>query len=152
MTQSRENIGRKLALTARTVRAYGDQQMADAGSSMTVAIIAKILAAEPGLSQRELADRMGVEGPTMVRHLDRLEADDIVVRTRDTQDRRVVRITLTDTGHRLHRRLQKVSVRSQQQLTTIFTPDELDRFEQYLDRIKAHATDLVNTGEKAVAS
>lgn len=152
MMHTRENIGRKLALTARAVRAYGEQQMAGAGSSMTVAIIAKIVAVEPGLSQRELADVMGVEGPTMARHLDRLEADGIVTRTRDTQDRRVVRITLTDAGHRLNRQLLKVSARNQQQLTTIFDPDELDRFEQYLDRIKAHATELLRTGEEAMAS
>src|SRR6188508_1842566 len=142
MNHRQEYIGRKLALTSRVVRAYADQQMAGAGSSLSVAIIAKIVAATPGLSQRELADQMGVEGPTMARHLDRLEADGIVARTRDTQDRRIVRVTLTDAGQQLNGRLSKIAARNHRQLTSVFGTDELTRFEDYLDRINAHANEL----------
>jgi DNA-binding MarR family transcriptional regulator len=139
MKHHQEYIGRKLALTSRVVRAYADQQMAGAGSSLSVAIIAKIVAATPGLSQRELADQMGVEGPTMARHLDRLEADGIVARTRDTQDRRIGR-------------LSKIAARNHRQLTSVFGTDELTRFEEYLDRINAHANELLHAGEEAMAS
>src|SRR6478735_7385525 len=119
MKHQYEYVGRRLALTARLVRAYADQQMARVDSSITVAIIAKIVAADPGLSQRELAGRMGVEGPTMARHLDRLE---------------------------------KISARNHQQLTSVFDAAELARFEEYLDRLKAHAARLIEAGEEAIAS
>jgi len=152
MKHQYEYVGRRLALTARLVRAYADQQMARVDSSITVAIIAKIVAADPGLSQRELAGRMGVEGPTMARHLDRLESDGIVTRTRDTKDRRIVRIALTDAGRRLNTRLAKISARNHQQLTSVFDAAELARFEEYLDRLKAHAAGLIEAGEEAIAS
>ncbi len=152
MKHQHEYIGRRLALTSRVVRAYADQQMAGAGSSITVAIIAKIVASDPGLSQRELADRMGVEGPTMARHLDRLESDGIVTRTRDTQDRRIVRIALTDAGRRLNQRLSKIAARNHVQLTSIYDADELARFEEYLDRIRSHAGELLQAGEDVMAS
>ncbi|MFD0387503.1 MarR family winged helix-turn-helix transcriptional regulator [Tistrella bauzanensis] len=40
------------------------------------------------LTQRELADRLAIEAPTLVRLLDRLEADGLVERRPDGQDRR----------------------------------------------------------------
>ena len=126
--------------------------MARVDSSLTVAIIAKIVAADPGLSQRELADQMGVEGPTMARHLDRLEADGVVPARANTNDRRIVRVTLTEVGRQLNTRLSKIAARNHRQLTSIFGTDELTRFEEFLDRIDAHADELLRAGEEALAS
>ena len=131
-------------MTAKTVRSYAEQQMATAGSSLTAAIVTRILSEAPGLAQRELANHLGIEGPTMARHLDRLERDGIVTRTRDEADRRVVRVRLTDTGRELRDRLHAVSARTNQQLAAAFEPDELVRFEEYLDRVAAHAASLVD--------
>jgi MarR family transcriptional regulator, transcriptional regulator for hemolysin len=47
------------------------------------------------MSQRELAERIGVEGPTLVRALDKLEDQGFVAR-RAGDDRRVKEIHLTD--------------------------------------------------------
>ena len=88
----------------------------------------------------------------MARHLDRLESDGIVTRTRDTRDRRIVRIALTEAGRRLNQRLSKVAARNHQQLTSIFDAGELTRFEEYLDRINAHASELLRAGAEVMAS
>ena len=139
-----EHLGRRLSLTAKAVRAYADQQMALAGSSLTAAIVTRILASRPGLAQRELAEELGIEGPTMARHVDRLERDGIVTRTRDRADRRVLRVELTGRGHELRDRLAAVSARTNAQLAAVFAPDELARFEEYLDRVSAHAARLLD--------
>ena len=70
-------------------------------------------------------------------------ADGIVARARDTQDRRIVRVSLTDAGQQLNERLSTIAARNQEQLTSVFEPDELDRFEEYLDRIQVHAGALL---------
>ncbi|WP_322994646.1 MarR family transcriptional regulator [Castellaniella sp.] len=49
----------------------------------------------------ELARIMNVDTGAMTRMLDRLEAKGILYRERCTEDRRVVKIALTDTGHTL---------------------------------------------------
>jgi MarR family transcriptional regulator for hemolysin len=139
-----EYLGRRLSMTAKAVRGYVDQQMALAGSSLTVAIVTRILAATPGLAQRELAAELGIEGPTMARHIDRLERDGIVTRTRDDADRRVLRVSLTGKGYELRDRLFAVSARTHEQLVAVFDPGELARFEEYLDRIADHATTLID--------
>lgn len=134
-----ETLGRRLGTTAKIVRSYSDQQMGLAGSSLAVGIILRILAEEPGLSQREVAARAMVEGPTMAKHMDRLEIDGMVSRVRDERDRRMLQVRLTPRGRALHRRLRRVSAETQADLTSIFSARELAQFEGYLDRIAAHA-------------
>lgn len=46
-------------------------------------------------AQRELAERVGVEGPSLVRVLDRLEEQGLVVRRVCDDDRRIKRVYLT---------------------------------------------------------
>ena len=53
---------------------------------------------EDGLKVIELSKKAGLEPSTMTGLLDRMERDDLVVRTTDLTDRRVLRIHLTKTG------------------------------------------------------
>ena len=93
--------------TARAWRQGIDRQLKDLGVSqagwMTIAMIAK--AKEP-LSQKQLADLLGVEGPTIVAMVDRLVKTDMVVREASTLDRRVKLIRLTPAGDALYARVK----------------------------------------------
>ena len=67
-------IGLQLARTSKTVgRAFNDA-LAEAGGSLPVWLILTTLRGEAHASQQELARAIGVEGPTLTRHLDQLEA------------------------------------------------------------------------------
>jgi len=136
-------IGRRLGMTAKAARAVAEREMAANGSTLSAVIIARIVAAEPGLSQRQLADRMHIQGPTVLRHLDRMEAEGLITRTRDDRDRRVQRIDLTPKGHAVRTELEAVADATSASLTQIFTADELAAFEGYLDRLAARADDLL---------
>jgi MarR family transcriptional regulator for hemolysin len=89
--------------TARSWRQAVDRRLKNLGVSqaswMTIAVAAK--AASP-LSQSELADRLAVEGATMVAMIDRLVSAGFVVRELSETDRRIKRVVLTDAGHRLY--------------------------------------------------
>ena len=56
---------------------------------------------EDGLKVIELSKKAGLEPSTMTGLLDRMERDDLVARTTDLTDRRVLRIHLTETGRHL---------------------------------------------------
>ena len=71
-------------------------------SSMSQFIMLNSLHDRAGMSQRELSDAMGVNGPTVTHHLDRYESEGLITRTRDDHDRRVVRVGLTSEGRRRH--------------------------------------------------
>lgn len=51
-----------------------------------------------GLTCGEIGERLVSPGPDVTRLLDRLEARGLILRLRDTQDRRVVRARITDEG------------------------------------------------------
>ncbi len=58
----------------------------------------KVIAAEAPIRVSELARRMYLHPATVVGIIDRLEARELVSRTRSQEDRRVVEIQLTDRG------------------------------------------------------
>src|ERR1700692_813209 len=72
-------------------------------SWMTIAVAAK---ARAPLSQSELADRLAVEGATMVAMVDRLVKAGLVIREPSTTDRRVKRVVLTPAGMKSHEKVQ----------------------------------------------
>src|SRR2546428_10313528 len=86
-----------------------DARLAEAGGSLSTWILLRHAVEEGALSQRLLASRMAIEGPTLVRHLDRLEAEGLVERRRDPTDRRVVRVVVTRAGRARHARLTRVA-------------------------------------------
>lgn len=131
-----EPLGRQLATTGRVVQERFDRQLGDHGSSLAVWMVLHSAAREEGLSQRELARRVRVEAPTLVRHLDRMEQDGLVVRRRDTRDRRVVRVCLTDAGRARHAELRVVAADVDRQLRSLLGADEARTLERLLQRIR----------------
>ncbi len=65
--------------------------------------VLRILRGAPreGLCRNEIRDRMLTRMPDMTRLLDRMEGAGLVSRSRDDEDRRLVRTYLTDEGRRL---------------------------------------------------
>jgi MarR family transcriptional regulator, organic hydroperoxide resistance regulator len=53
-------------------------------------------------SMTELSKNALVKMPSMTEMVDRLEAEGVLKRVRDTQDRRVVKVGLTDKGRKIH--------------------------------------------------
>src|SRR2546429_7273522 len=134
-------LGRKLALAAKATRAEFDARLGEVGGSLTAFIVLRLASEAPGgleLSQRQLAERMGVEAPTMVRHLDRLEREGLIERRRDARDRRVTRITVTPAGHRLLEALRKVADAMETEVRSLLTPAEHAVTTRVLGRLHAH--------------
>ncbi|MDB5933249.1 MAG: hypothetical protein JWQ01_593 [Massilia sp.] len=96
--------------TSRAWRQGLDSRLKDLGVSqagwMTIAMVAK---ANEALSQKQLADLLGVEPPTIVAMVDRLLAGGLVLRAVSPLDRRVKLILLTDAGKALYGRVKEVA-------------------------------------------
>jgi MarR family transcriptional regulator for hemolysin len=133
-----EPLGRQLAITGRMVRERFDGCLNEHGASLTTWAVLRSAEHEEGLSQRELAARMSIESPTLVRHLDRLEEEGLVVRRRDDQDRRVTRVALTTAGHRRYAELREVAASVDAQLRSLLTDHEIETLERALHRIREH--------------
>jgi MarR family transcriptional regulator, transcriptional regulator for hemolysin len=103
MSNLEERFANALHSTARTWRQAIDRRLKYSGVSqaswMTIAVVAT---APSPLSQSELADRLAVEGASMVAMIDRLVNAGLVLREPSTTDRRIKRVVVTEAGHRLY--------------------------------------------------
>ena len=100
-----EPLGLQLARTAKATGRAFDAALAEAGGSLPLWLILVSLKTGGHAMQRELAAAVGIEGPTLTHHLNRLEADGIVRRERDPGNRRIQRVALTDEGDAMFLRL-----------------------------------------------
>jgi MarR family transcriptional regulator, organic hydroperoxide resistance regulator len=66
------------------------------------------LAMNDGMTQSELAEELCVQPATLTRSLDRLSKANLVERRIDTEDQRVSRVYLTETGRALRQPIEQV--------------------------------------------
>jgi MarR family transcriptional regulator for hemolysin len=67
----------------------------NAGVTLSQWRVVSSLVLQPGLTQKEIADKMGIEGATLVPVIDRMEKEGLLKRKPDLTDRRANRIYLT---------------------------------------------------------
>jgi MarR family transcriptional regulator, transcriptional regulator for hemolysin len=129
-------IGLQLANTSKAVsRAFNDR-LAEAGGSVPVWLILNALKSNERRTQLDLARAVGIESPTLTRHLDGLEENRIVRRVRGGGDRRAVRVELTAEGERLFETLRKAVIAFNRDLTAGLTETELERVRKTLARLE----------------
>lgn len=125
-------------LGAHAARRFSDQVAAlDLGRDD--AAILRLLAYAPGLSQREVADRLGLQPSRVVALTDALEASGLVRRNRSAQDRRLYELRLTDEGRARYGRLAQVLAAHEHDLTAPLTGDERTTLVLLLARLAAAA-------------
>jgi MarR family transcriptional regulator for hemolysin len=124
--------------TARGWRLLIDKQLKHLGIGqagwMTIAMIAK--SGEP-MSQRALADLVGVEGPSMVSMLDRLEREGLVTRAPSPTDRRVKLVHLTEAGTTLYQQVREQANAVRAALLGDIAPDKLAAATELLELLRA---------------
>src|SRR5271168_5060463 len=107
MSDLEERFSGALHNTSRAWRQAVDRRLKYLGVSqaswMTIALAAK---ARSPLSQSELADRLGVEGATMVAMVDRLVKAGLVMREASNTDRRIKRVVLTAAGFEIYEKVK----------------------------------------------
>jgi MarR family transcriptional regulator, transcriptional regulator for hemolysin len=131
-------IGLEVANTAKAVgRAFQDR-LAAAGGTVPMWLILSSLKGDAWRTQLDLARSVGIEGPTLTRHLDGLEEQGLVRRVRDAADRRAVRVELTAAGERRFDELRQVVVAFNRALTAGLSEAELDRTRATLARLQAN--------------
>jgi MarR family transcriptional regulator for hemolysin len=135
-------VGLRLANTAKTVSRAFNETLAEAGGSLPIWLALSSLKSDEPRTQLELARAMGIEGPTLTRHLDGLEEAGLVRRVRSPGDRRAVRVELTDAGEELFQRLRKAVVAFSARLTDGISEQELERFRRTLARLEENVAQL----------
>jgi MarR family transcriptional regulator for hemolysin len=133
-----DRLGKQLAFAAKAARAEFDQALVGIGSSFHTYLVLRHVDLFPGVTQRELAQRLGIEGPTLTHHLDRLCGDGLVERVRGQDDRRTSSTILTAAGRAHLRRAVRCADRLDADFRALFSPPELQVLEGCLQRVIDH--------------
>jgi MarR family transcriptional regulator for hemolysin len=101
LTALRAGFLEELSIASRKLRTLFDARVRAKGLTLARARTLIHLARKDGMTQTELAEILEVEGPTLVRLLDGLEAQGLTERRPVEGDRRAKQIALTTEGHKL---------------------------------------------------
>src|SRR5215211_6227529 len=89
-------------------RAFDDVLVAAGGSTPTWQVLHALATGDPR-TQADLALAIGVRQPTLTHHLDAMERAGLVSRERADGNRRVQRVTVTESGRQLFLRLRRAA-------------------------------------------
>ncbi|MEH0548284.1 MarR family transcriptional regulator [Streptomyces sp. B21-105] len=105
------------------------------------------LVAEPGLDQRTVGERVGLDRSTVAEVISRLMRRDLLDKVRDPQDGRRFLLGLTEEGARTHRKLTVRTARMNQVFLSPLSAAEQTVFLELLQRVSDAAEGLRNPGE-----
>ena len=142
-------IGIQVARTAKVVGKAFDDVLVEAGGSLPVwLVLVSLKAGRPGM-QRDLATSVGVEGPTLTHHLNKMEAAGLVQRTREPQNRRIHRVELTAAGDALFHRLRRAVTAFDARLRKGITEAEITVLGDLLTRLRLNVAEDALTEESS---
>jgi len=127
-------------LVNRAARAFGSRladELRPHGVGIGQWAVLMHLWAYDGMTQAQLARRVPIEQPTMVRTIDRMERDGLVTRAPDPNDRRASRISLTDRGRDLRDTLVPLANGVNRAATASLTDEESATLRRLLAKLIA---------------
>ncbi|MGH7006561.1 MAG: MarR family winged helix-turn-helix transcriptional regulator [Alphaproteobacteria bacterium] len=99
----------ELSKASRKLRTLFDARVKQLGLTHARARVLMLLDRLEGLNQKELAEELEIETPTMVRLLDGLEGQGFIERRTVAGDRRAKQIHITATGSRLAKQVNELA-------------------------------------------
>ncbi|MBP8000539.1 MAG: winged helix-turn-helix transcriptional regulator [Chloroflexi bacterium] len=138
----------EMGFTARLIYHVGEQSLEDAGlSSAQYRVLMHLFFAEQmgeraDLNPSEISQRQGVSRNNMSSHIRNLEAEELVERELDPQDRRRFNIRLTEKGRTLVTHHAREHLATINNCFTVLTAEEQATLSQLLHKVGVHVTTL----------
>src|SRR4051812_16308448 len=131
-------IGLEVTRTAKAVGMAFNAALQVHGGSVPVWLILNALTHERLATQLDLARSLGIEGPTLTRHLDNLEESGLVERRRSEEDRRAVRVAVTPAGEAAYASLLGEVAGVNRRLLDGISAEEQAQLRDLLGRLRAN--------------
>jgi MarR family transcriptional regulator for hemolysin len=136
--------------TARAWRLKLDERLKPMGLSQAKWRTLMHLSIAPGpLTQAEIASHLGIEEPTLVTLLHRLEGDRWVARKSSSQDRRCKTVHLAPRAQRVIEQIKTAAFKLRHELLDDISASELRTCVRVLDRIRQKAEKGNGNGKQA---
>ncbi len=121
-----------------------DKRLAALEMSAAQWIIVANLASGPGepKSAADLCKVISYDAGAMTRMLDRLEAKGLIRRTRSSQDRRLLKLELTEEGRAAYPRMREIAMSTANRFLRGFTKSEARQLEGFLNRMLENGEEI----------
>jgi DNA-binding MarR family transcriptional regulator len=143
-----ESLGYWICSTSHSLRRALNAELAREGITFRQWEVLAWIAMEGELSQAELADRLGIEAPTLVGILDRMERDGWLDRYACPNDRRRKRIRATEKAETLWARMVECAHAVRARAKEGLSADELEQLKAICERIRLN----LESSDTAVAT
>lgn len=131
-----ESLGYWICSTSHAFRRSLNAELEKQGITFRQWEVLAWIAFEGGLSQVELADRLGIEAPTLVGILDRMERDGWLDRYNCPNDRRRKRIRATEKAEMVWVRMVECARKVRAIARAGLSDEELDQLKSICERIR----------------
>jgi DNA-binding MarR family transcriptional regulator len=136
-TDGRDSLGALIGMVRGEIVRAIESDLAAQGADLkfTQFHVLKRLAMMGPMSASELARAVDLDGGAMTRQLDQLETKGYLRRQPHAQDRRALRIELTEAGEALWRHLHESNVATLERAQRSLSAEERERLHDYLERV-----------------
>lgn len=133
-------LTRKLILTARRWTSYVDElvKKRTGHSRARWQTLSALSFSEGNVGTLELARRLAVRWPTLIRVLNELETEGLIRRLPDTSDKRMRLVAITPEGRRVMGRVRDILDPARTRVLARFSDEELVIAERVLDQLFEH--------------
>lgn len=130
------SVGYWVCMTSAAMRRALNSELAAQNITLRQWEVLACIVLEGELSQADVADRLGIEAPTLVGILDRMERDGWIERFGCPDDRRRKRIRTTEKSIAVWNRMADCAHRVRAQAIRGFTPNELEELKLMCERLR----------------
>ena len=135
------SVGFIVNTTAKAFQKALDAELRkNVGVSISQWRVISTLVRQPGITQKEIADRVGIEGSTLVPIIDKMEKDGFVKRKLDDEDRRINRIYLTTKADDLWNSMIECALKIRKLSTKEISEEEIKTTLDVLRKISKNLT------------
>jgi MarR family transcriptional regulator, transcriptional regulator for hemolysin len=146
------SMGFVVNMTAKAFQKSFDIELRkNAGVSLSQWRVVGALVIQPGLTQKEIADKVGIEGATLVPIIDKMEKEGLLKRKPDSSDRRVNRIYLTQKADSLWESMVECALKIRKSSTKNISENDIQTTLETLRKISQNLTSFTEI-DKAVVS
>lgn len=122
---------------ASAVHDFVDSKLTSVGLSLPrLAALQRLVDAGDSLPLGQLADRLACVKSNVTQLVDRLEADGLVTRAPDPNDKRSRLAVITEVGRKVHMEGARIQREVEEQLFATLTTDEMTRLAEIIAKLK----------------
>ena len=138
-----EPISQILKDISRYGRLYRESQLLPMGTNSRTAMYLREIAAEPGISQEQLARRICVNKSNVARNAAAMEEEGLIERRSCGKDKRVLRLYLTEKGQALLPGIHRVMDAWEALLVAGLSPEEQQQLARLMTQMRTSIVDTI---------